>query len=326
MLVGHRRNLGYLNRVLAKGEPAHAYLLHGPEGVGKRAVALEFAKSLLCNEGAKKIGGCGECESCCAVAALTHPDLIFLSADGLLVEGDNKREIGIKNIRELKRRVSQTSWGNGARAVIIDGAENLSRDAQSALLKTLEEPGRGVVFLLITSSPGALFETIRSRSVALGFTYVSGEDMAPLLGDAAETRHSAIFKLAQGRPGVLTRLLADNDFFELAKTDDAAFGKLIAADLTDKFSFSEKEARVDGRLEALLLFLMSRLRDKLGSITNSAPSKEAQAGNAALKAIAAFNRRLLNDFFILETTAVNRRLLADGLLFNLHLLSTQKII
>lgn len=311
---------------MKRGTLAHAYLFHGPEAVGKKTIGIELARSLLCPTNNRSLGGCGGCESCRAAGALVHPDLIFLSPENLLAEGDNQREIGIKNIRELRRKISQSSWGNGRRAAIIDGAQSLSREAQSALLKTLEEPAGAVTFLLITSYPGALLPTIHSRSISLGFSFVGDEDMQAMLEGAAESERAGLLRLAAGRPGVLKRLIDEKNFGELVRADEIKFRKLLFADLSEKFSFSEQEAREAGRLEEFMMFLMRWARGEMitsltaGGQPGTAPRAAAAASHGA------FLQSLISKLNLIQSTAVNRRLVADSIFFDMHSLLSAKTL
>lgn len=318
MVIGHQRNIRYLKRVLELGTLAHAYLLHGPAGVGKRTAALEFVKALLCPEQSMPaLGGCRQCEDCRRVEALTHPDLLFLAFDRPLVPEENKREIGIRSIHELRRLLGLAAWRGGWRAVIVDDAETLSRDAQSALLKLIEEPGERVIFFLITASPGRLLPTVHSRSVPLGFALVGDEDITPLLARAPAVERTLFQSLGHGRPGLIARFLADRKFFESMRARDREFSKLLRADLPEQFAFAEGESRSDSaeRLQSFFTFLLERLYREL--VSAAVPSLLSADSSRALK-LAAFVSLLLEKLFLLETTAVNRRLLADSMFFELQ--------
>ncbi|MBI2055314.1 MAG: DNA polymerase III subunit delta' [Candidatus Sungbacteria bacterium] len=327
MIVGHKRILNYFERVLKRGTLAHAYLFHGPEGVGKKTFAIELAKSLLCLAKTERtFGGCGVCGECRRVETLTHPDLIFLSRESLIVDEENKREIGIKNIHELRRRVGETSWAGGRRVVIIDGAELLSRDAAAALLKTLEEPTEAVVFLLITPSAMSLLDTIRSRAVGLSFSRVGDEEMALLFPEAFPADKTELFALADGRPGVLGRLVSDKNFGLAVKDRFSRLEELVRADIDEKFAFSEKESREAGRLEELIDFLIGRTRAAVIGLSASGDKGGSGELPASLADLVSFLRSLLYHNSILASSAVNRRLLADGVLFDLHILSRNNVI
>ncbi|MBI4132190.1 MAG: AAA family ATPase [Candidatus Sungbacteria bacterium] len=323
MLVGHQRNIRYFERVLVSGAIAHAYLFHGPEGVGKRTIALAVAGALFCpgNE-SKGLYGCGRCENCSLAASGSHPDFIILSPERLLVEEDLKRGppagragspvrragIGIKNIHELERLLALAPWRGGRRIVLIDDAHVLSREAQSALLKTLEEPSAATVFFLITDQSDAFLPAIRSRCVPMGFTTVSDQDMAPLTAVLPAARRKLILEFAAGRPGVAVRLGADAEFFEEFQADQSDFTKVYRAHLGDQLALSEQASREPAAAAAFIRRLLLAERAQLiGSLPAAAAAGER----------ADFIGSLLDRLMLLESTNVNRRLLMDAIFVEL---------
>ena len=159
-----------LVKTLEDGRFVHAYLITGQEGVGKRTLAREIAKFLLCTGEHKP---CNECAACQQVQQGTHPDLLTVRA-GYHVSSDQPTETGknfiiVDTIRELVAKVNEHAYEGGERIVIMEHAEKMNASAENALLKTLEEPPENVLFLLLTDTPGALLPTIvsRCRQVAL---------------------------------------------------------------------------------------------------------------------------------------------------------------
>ncbi|MDP3727410.1 MAG: AAA family ATPase [bacterium] len=338
MIVGHTRNIRYFETVLAKGTFAHAYLFHGPEAVGKRTVALAVAQALLCSGMPRnKLEGClsdrpaspelqrgeqagGGCEDCRLMAGGRHPDFILLSFEHLLVDEDLKREIGIKNIHELQRLLALTPWRGGRKIVLIDGADALSRDARTALLKTLEEPQPATVFFLITDRPDALPPTIRSRSITLGFAPVADGEITPLIATLPPARQKQVLAFAAGRPGLALRLAGDQKFFGDCRAAQAGFAAVLGAGLDDQFLFtqgagpSRAEASTaaakdgPGALEDFFEWLIRRERSEL---LTSLSSAAVPGGRAA------FIRSLLEKLALMESTTVNRRLVADSVFVEL---------
>ncbi|HVP75529.1 MAG TPA: hypothetical protein VMS63_05860, partial [Gaiellaceae bacterium] len=129
-----------LSSALAEG-PAHAYLLHGPPGVGKRDLALLFAAELLGDHH--------------RVARRSHPDLYVLEPLG--------DQIRIDDVRELRRDLHMRPFEASRRVYLVFGADTLNEDAADALLKDLEEPPAYAVIVLVADDLGPLSETIRSR-------------------------------------------------------------------------------------------------------------------------------------------------------------------
>lgn len=155
-----------LVRTLEEGTFVHAYLISGASGMGKRTLARGMAQYLLCT-GEKK--PCGQCPACIQVREGNHPDVITV-APGKPVSPDVKAGLAgipVDEIRYVISLVGQHTFVGGRRVVIIERAEKMNPPAQNALLKTLEEPLAGTVFLLLSESPELLLSTIVSRCRAL---------------------------------------------------------------------------------------------------------------------------------------------------------------
>ena len=177
-----------LSAALAEG-PAHAYLLHGPPGVGKRDLALLFAAELLGDHH--------------RVARRSHPDLYVLEPLG--------DQIRIDDVRELRRDLHMRPFEASRRVYLVFGADTLNEDAADALLKDLEEPPPYAVIVLVADELGPLPETIRSRCQLVGFRRLSEPAVraavrarAPELPDAEVT---TVARVAGGRLDRAERLL-----------------------------------------------------------------------------------------------------------------------
>ena len=157
----------------------HALLVHGPRGIGKHALALNFAQALLCEAPRADGLACGECASCRYAMAGQHPDLMRLEllmsdpADGALIEVDT---ITIDRIRALTDFVQLTSHRQRAKVAIIAPADRMNVAAANALLKTLEEPPPGTYLILVTEQPQRVPPTILSRCRKLAAPLASPEE------------------------------------------------------------------------------------------------------------------------------------------------------
>ena len=140
---------------------AHAYLFHGPSGIGKQDLADAFAAALLCLHPAADGTACGECSACQQVAAGTHPDHLTLAPE------PGKHVIQIDPVRQLAARLGLKSHQGGFKVARVEGAHRLNTAAANSLLKTLEEPTDNTVLILITDQPSRLLATIRSRCQGL---------------------------------------------------------------------------------------------------------------------------------------------------------------
>ena len=151
-----------LVHTLDEGTFVHAYLISGMAGVGKRTLARAITQHLMCTGERKP---CGVCPACVQVMENNHPDVIAVQP-GKVVNSDQasgKSIIPVDDIREVVRICGEHTFAGGRRIVRIEQADKMNASAQNALLKTLEEPIEGTVFLLLTDSPSLLLSTIVSR-------------------------------------------------------------------------------------------------------------------------------------------------------------------
>lgn len=168
-VVGQEHVKAPLQAALAKGRVGHAYLFSGPRGVGKTTTARLLAMAVNC-EGEDR--PCGACESCLLVRRGAHPDVTELDA-----ASNNS----VEDIRDLREKVRLASLRGGRRVWVLDEAHMLSKSASNALLKTLEEPPEGLVFILATTEPEKLPPTILSRTQHFRFRRLSEAEIASKL-------------------------------------------------------------------------------------------------------------------------------------------------
>ncbi len=176
-VVGQRHVTETLAREVTEGKVAHAYLFAGPRGTGKTTTARILAKALNCPNRAADGEPDNTCESCVAITDGISLDVIELDA-----ASHNK----VEDIREIRVNVGTVASVGGAhRVYILDEAHMLSRAAGNALLKTLEEPPDHVIFVLATTEPYKLLDTIRSRAQRFDFHPIPAETLADYLNELA---------------------------------------------------------------------------------------------------------------------------------------------
>lgn len=183
-----------LAREVVDGKVAHAYLFAGPRGTGKTTTARLLAKALNCENRSVVGEPCNTCLSCTAVTQGNSLDVIELDA-----ASHNK----VEDVREIRANVGTVAVAGGARKIyILDEAHMLSRAAGNALLKTLEEPPEHVVFVLATTEPYKLLDTIRSRAQRFDFLPVPVEVLIDYLGEISQ--REGFETTADGLAGVAT--------------------------------------------------------------------------------------------------------------------------
>jgi len=166
-IVGNTKIKQELKNVANSNAVSHSYLFVGEEGIGKKQIAREFAKMILCLSQEKE--NCNQCDSCIKFISNNNPDFIEISEDG--------NSIKIAQIRELQEKIYQKPIVSSKKVVIIDNSEKMTEEAQNSLLKTLEEPPEYIVIILITSNENKLLNTIKSRCLKLSFVNIDSKEM-----------------------------------------------------------------------------------------------------------------------------------------------------
>lgn len=150
-----------LRTILESGRIAHAYFFKGPQGSAKNSMALDFARSLLCENPGNGGIFCGKCRACSDIDKNNHPDLHIIDKDGTSIK--------IKSSHEVLKEAYNKPYGMRRKVFIIRDAESLTEVAANAMLKILEEPPEYVTFILISSNPAAIPETVLSRCQMIPF-------------------------------------------------------------------------------------------------------------------------------------------------------------
>jgi DNA polymerase-3 subunit gamma/tau len=192
-LVGQNHVTETLANAIKNNRVAHAYIFSGARGVGKTTAARILAKALNCMKGPTP-EPCGECDSCKEIAAGTSLDVIEIDA------ASNR---GIDQIRELREMVRYAPAAARSKVVILDEAHMLTGEASNALLKTLEEPPDRVIFVMATTEPENLVDTIRSRSQHFHFRALTFAEITGRLKEIAEKEN---LKIEPGAMAVIARV------------------------------------------------------------------------------------------------------------------------
>src|SRR5579862_1673736 len=192
-LVGQEHVTSTLANAIKNDRVAHAYIFSGARGVGKTTAARILAKAMNCAKG-PTAEPCGECDSCREIAAGTSLDVIEIDA------ASNR---GIDQIRELREMVRYAPAASRSKVVILDEAHMLTGEASNALLKTLEEPPDRVIFVMATTEPANLVDTIRSRSQHFHFRALTFGEISGRLEEIAKREN---LKIESGALAVIARM------------------------------------------------------------------------------------------------------------------------
>lgn len=226
--------------------PIQSLLFYGPEGGGKKTVALAFAQALLCENKIKSWSGCGQCANCLRFQKGLQPDFLLLEPQ------DNKYEI--ETIRQAIEFLSYEPQFSSLRILIIDEADRLREDSQNTLLKTLEEPPENALIILITAFPHKLLPTIRSRVLSLRFPRLSSQILKDFLMQNyhLESSEAELITLrAEGKIGLAIKLL-DKDFQKKQENYLLILKKILKSSFPAQSQIIQKITKDKGTLRVLI--------------------------------------------------------------------------
>ena len=287
MIIGHKKQWQFLKKISENGNISHAFLFSGQDKLGKKKVALEWISFLFKEDIEKKI----------------HPDFTIVEPLG--------KEIKIGQIKELIRNLSLKPYVAPFKAVIVDKAHLMNSEAQSALLKTLEEPKGNALLILVSEEPDRLLPTIVSRVQTVKFYPVSPEEIKKgIENEKADLEE--VFNMSLGSPGQVLDLTLDNqkklDFDKKIKEID----NLSKSDLYKRFEYVKilTEGSVDLKevLKIWTFYFRNILIAKL-----SGKGKDSYS-LAKLKKIL---HSIQSADYLISSTNVNSRLLLETLMIEI---------
>lgn len=256
-IIGQRRPLRILKGFLRSGRLPHAFIFSGEPGIGKLFTATNFLKTLICKNRDEEFNCCDKCRSCVLIDNFTFPDLRFIKPEA--------GQIKIETIRELNEFLNMSPYDAPFKMVLIEEAEKLNISAANAFLKTLEEPPRDAIIILVTEKLEALPDTIRSRCVRIPFSPLSAEETMEVLKrngftDSTLASRGEIISdfrlLYEGRPGVLL----DEEFMRYVELFERLRDELKESQ-GSKYIQNESLTREDltKAVEIFLVYLRNRL-------------------------------------------------------------------
>lgn len=251
-IIGHAGQIDLLRRALASDRLGHAYLFHGPEGVGKKLVALSIARALFCPD-----GGCGVCPVCRKVDHHNHPDLHLVEPDGA--------NIKIDQIRDLQRELSLRPLEAERKIALFDHADTLNLAAANSFLKTLEEPPGNALIILLSAHPEKLLSTIRSRCQPLPFRKLSRDDIETALHQRLGLKEVECHVLAALSDGSFHKAFGDDRslYLEERVAIIKTVTSLSTVAIGPLLDFAEKLSKEKETLPQLMGIVVSFYRDLL---------------------------------------------------------------
>ncbi|HMJ14287.1 MAG TPA: DNA polymerase III subunit [Polyangiaceae bacterium] len=308
-ILGQATALQTLERALQSGRVHHAYRFEGPEGVGKEKTAFALARALVCTGGDPL--GCERCRACQRALTLAegeprvpvHPDVVLLER-GLypssVIGAPEATGISVEQVRRIVLgRAGFPPHEGRALVFIIRAAEELTPQAANALLKTLEEPAARVHFVLLTSRPNRLLDTIRSRTLAVRFGALSEE----ILRSIAEAHglDPSVAVLAEGSAARALELGDPDSLQQKQEFTEAARSAITAPDLASGLGLADTRGTDRDGLRAQLNHLAHSLAtESRGLVAERADRAEllARRHQVVLTALTELERNVQPSFVV----------------------------
>lgn len=299
-LIGQDQAVAALRLAINTDTVAHAYLFAGPRGVGRELAALALAASVNCEH-----GGCGDCEVCAKVLRRAHPDVRFIEAEGA--------QILVDQVRAIRHAAHRSAVEGKVKVFVLADAHKLNPAAANALLKLLEEPPTGVVFVLITASPEDLLPTVVSRCRRVDFVPLAPEAIRIVL----TTQHGADEQRAEwgartgGDLSRAMRFVLDPDAPMRRESHLEIAGRLVRGGITEAVAIADElrteAARARERLAQEHAEERERVAESWGDTRGAAPARkrledrhkrelrrvETEVYDSALQDVASFYRDVL---------------------------------
>ncbi len=256
-LLGHEWAVDMLRQHVANQAMRHAYLITGSPGLGRRSLALAFARSLTCSAAPAPGEYCGECRNCRQMGSMQHPDLTIIQSE---TEGGMLK---VEQIRELRKSVLLAPYQAPYKIVLLLRFQEANPSAANALLKTLEEAPSKVILLLTADNAEQLLPTIVSRCevIRLRSLPVSRVDEFLRQKGADAEKAQLLAHLSGGRPGYALNLLEDESALEFRAEKLNEFSELLSASRVARFAYAEALAKDKDAFRETLLLWLSLWRD-----------------------------------------------------------------
>lgn len=202
-IIGNKENKIKLKNMVENNNILHSYIFSGISGIGKFEFAKEFAKAILCLD--EKNKPCNKCKACETFDSFNNPDVIIID--------EQENSIKTEQMKNLVNNVFEKPIQSRKKIYIINNSENMTKEAQNSLLKTLEEPPEYIVIILITSNENLLLNTIKSRCIKIPFNKLSNEEIKEYFLKINESIDDKAIKIFSGSIGRAIKLKNKNNIY-----------------------------------------------------------------------------------------------------------------
>lgn len=289
----------------------HAILLHGVQGMGKSDFANAMASSLMCDAPTSQHHACGRCAQCVLIAAGNHPDKLSLSPE------KPGASLGVDQIRALSEKLSHTLYRSKTRVAIIHHADSMTRSAANALLKTLEEPSRDTIILLLCTNLPSLPATIISRCQRLPFpNSMDSELKCNFLRAKGCDQAEHLLELANGAPLAALAWQEDNKYEAFRDFQSLLMSLRQAA---DPILVAEKICKVDEAdlFDWIINYLHDIIQSNLSDTKDLSPAADSLVADVR-KLYQLCDQWLAYKAKWLQGVHLNKQLQCESLCFELQ--------
>ncbi len=300
-IIGHTKQWEFLKMSVDSNKLSHAYLFHGPSQIGKKRIAIELAKYLNCKE---KNAPCNMCQICLQIDNGLYSDVLIIEPE------EDKKSISIEQIRGLRDKMAMSTIDQGYKVAIIDNAHLMTFEAQSALLKQLEEPKGKKIFILVSEYPQNLLTTIVSRCQQVRFDLVDENIIEKSFEKKIHIGENvSVYSL--GRPGLAINISEKTEIGNIWSKRIEEIENAKKQNLYNRFEYAawlSKEAELDETFEIWLSYFRQLMKnyiiksdyqtqwglDNVRKIINSVQNYQYLSTTAPL------NTRLTLELFLLD--------------------------
>lgn len=314
-ITGNKRIVESLKNIILKDSIPHALLFSGSYGLGKKIMARNFIKTILCKKDSRP---CGKCASCVRLEYNTHPDFISLS---------NKKSLQIKDVRKLKHKLSLSPSLSKYKVCLLSATDHLTKEVANALLKILEEPRGNTIIVLLAENCDKLLDTITSRCIIFEFTPLNGEEIKMFLeGKRADISKKDIEKIIFRSNGKIDSIRNYLNKPSLLGEDDKIISDMVNViserdnyfekmDYVNKISKEEKD-KLYYMLNVWIYFCREIIYYKLGLIDFIDNRHNKIVQNFNTKRLKEVIHRLCRTKLLLSRN-INKKLLLENLFLNI---------